>query len=117
MTTAWLALLVLGMVLNFESMIALVGSFSILAGIIFIVVVLVIGYLLGGSDNGVKTIMGLGTAQRNISAALVVAGQNFSADVIPYVMVIALIALVVLMPTAAILGKRTRAAEEVAAAL
>jgi BASS family bile acid:Na+ symporter len=108
---ALLALMVLGLVLNFSSMIALVGSLGILAGLIFIVISLVMGYLLGGSDPGTKSVMGLGTAQRNISAALVVAGQNFGADVITYLMVIALIGLVVLMPTAGELGKRAKGAE------
>ncbi|MES0361480.1 MAG: bile acid:sodium symporter [Anaerolineales bacterium] len=108
---ALLTLAVLGLVLNFSSMIALVGSMGILAGVIFILVSLVIGYLLGGSDRGDKNVMGLGTAQRNISAALVVAAQNFSSDVITYVMVIAIIALVVLMPAAGELGKRMQAAE------
>jgi BASS family bile acid:Na+ symporter len=109
---ALLTLAVLGLVLNFSSMIALVGSMGILAGVIFILVSLVIGYLLGGSDRGDKNVMGLGTAQRNISAALVVAAQNFSSDVITYVMVIAIIALVVLMPAAGELGKRMNGAEE-----
>ena len=104
---ALLVLMVLGLVLNFSSMIELVGSLGILAGIIFIVAALIIGYLLGGSESGIKNVMGLGTAQRNISAALVVAGQNFDADVITYVMVIAIIGLVVLMPAAGELGKRS----------
>lgn len=103
-----LTLTVLGLVLNFSSMIDLVGTGGILAGIIFIVVALVIGYLLGSTDSSIKGIMGLGTAQRNISAALVVAAQNFDADVITYVMVIAVIGLVILMPTAGELGKRTK---------
>jgi BASS family bile acid:Na+ symporter len=97
---------VLGLVLNFSSMIDLVGSLGILAGAIFIVVTLVIGSLLGGSESGVRKVMGLGTAQRNISAALVVAAQNFDADVITYLMVIAVIDLVILMPAARELGKR-----------
>jgi predicted Na+-dependent transporter len=109
---ALLALTVLGVVLNFKSMIALVGSLGILAGIIFVVVSLVIGYLLGGSGSGIKSVMGLGTAQRNISAALVVAAQNFDADVITYLMVIAVIGLVILMPAAGELGKRAAATEE-----
>jgi predicted permease len=97
-------------------MIGRVGSFGILAGIIFIVVSLVIGYLLGmgGSDGGTRSVMGLGTAQRNISAALVVAGQNFGVDVITYLMVIAVIGLVVLMPVAGELGKRRAKAAEAA---
>jgi BASS family bile acid:Na+ symporter len=110
---ALITLTVLGLVLNFSSMIDLVGSFGILAGIIFILVSLVIGYLLGGSDRGDKSVMGLGTAQRNISAALVVAAQNFDTDVITYLMVIAIIGLVILMPAAGELGKRMQAIEEV----
>jgi BASS family bile acid:Na+ symporter len=103
---ALLALAVLGLVLNFQSMIALVGSRGILAGVIFLALALVVGYLLGGSDPKIRSVMGLGTAQRNISAALVVAGQNFDADVVTYLMVIAVLGLVILMPAAGELGKR-----------
>jgi BASS family bile acid:Na+ symporter len=115
---ALLALVVLGLVLNFNSMIALVGSLGILAGITFILISLVIGYLLGGSEGGIKSVMGLGTAQRNISAALVVAAQNFDSSVVTYLMVIALIGLIILMPAAGELGKRmeTGASEETSAA-
>ena len=109
---ALIALTVLGLVLNFSGMIALVGTFGILAGIIFILVSLVIGYFLGGSDPGNKSVMGLGTAQRNIAAALVVAGQNFGVDVVTYLLVIAIIGLVVLMPAAGELGKRMKGTPE-----
>ena len=53
--------------------------------------------------------MGLGTAQRNVSAALVVGAQNFSdsPNVLVTVIVGALIGLVLLMPIGAELGKRT----------
>jgi BASS family bile acid:Na+ symporter len=54
--------------------------------------------------------MGLGTGQRNISAALVVAGQNFGGEVITYLMVIAVVGLVILMPLAGELGKRAKGA-------
>jgi predicted Na+-dependent transporter len=110
---ALLVLTVLGLVLNFRAMIDLVGSLGILAGIIFIVISLVIGFLLGmlGSpDGGIRSVMGLGTAQRNVSAALVVAAQNFDSNVITYVMVIAVISLVVLMPAAGELGMRAASA-------
>ena len=103
---ALLTLSVLGLVLNFSSMIDLVGSLGILAGIIFIVVSLAAGFFLGGSDSGIRSVMGLGTAQRNLSAALVVAAQNFTPDVITYIMVIGIIGLVVLMPAASELGRR-----------
>lgn len=106
---ALLVLTVAGLVLNFREMIGLVGSLGLLAGFVFIVLSLAIGYFLGGSEAGNRSVMGLGTAQRNISAALVVAGQNFDLDVITYLMVIAVIGLVVLMPAAGELGKRTKA--------
>lgn len=106
---AILVLTVLGLVLNFREMLGLVGSWGLLAGAIFIVVSLALGYLLGGSDSSVKSVMGLGAGQRNISAALVVAGQNFGMDVITYLMVIAVIGLVILMPLAGELGKRAKA--------
>jgi predicted Na+-dependent transporter len=112
---ALLVLTVLGLVLNFGPMIDLVGSLGILAGIIFIVLAVLIGFLmgmLGSTDGAIRSVMGLGTAQRNISAALVVGAQNFDSDVITYLMVIAIIGLVVLMPLAGELGKRTKAAVE-----
>jgi BASS family bile acid:Na+ symporter len=108
---ALLVLTVLGLVLNFQAMIDLVGSLGILAGIVFILLSLAVGYLLGmaSPDSGTRSVMGLGTAQRNISAALVVAAQNFDTNVVTYLMVIAVIGLVVLMPTAGELGKRAAA--------
>ena len=109
---AILALLILGLVLNFKDMIALVGSWGILAGIVFLVVALVAGYFLGGSDPGTRSVMGLGTAQRNISAALVVAAQNFDANVITYIMVFSVIGFVILMPAAGELGKRMQGEAE-----
>lgn len=105
---AILVLLVLGVVLNFKEMIALVGSLGILAGIIFLLIALAAGYFTGGSEPGNRSVMGLGTAQRNISAALVVAAQNFSTDVITYIMVFSVIGFVILMPVAGELGKRMK---------
>jgi BASS family bile acid:Na+ symporter len=77
----------------------------------------VVGYLLGmaSSDAGTRSVMGLGTAQRNISAALIVAAQNFDTNVVTYLMVIAVIGLVVLMPTAGELGRRAAAQATVTA--
>ena len=58
--------------------------------------------------------MGLGTSQRNVSAGVVVAGQNFSddPDVLVFIIVAALIGLVLLMPIGGELGKRSRVAGE-----
>ncbi len=103
---AILALIVLGVVLNFDSMIALVGSKGLLAAAIFVAAAFFIGYLLAGKDRSIKSVMALGTGQRNISAALVVAAQNFDADVITYLLVFSVIGFILLFPTAGELGKR-----------
>ncbi len=106
---AILVLTVLGLVLNFDSMIALVGSRGILAAVLFVLAALLAGYFLGGSDPAIRSVGGLGSGQRNISAALVVAAQNFDAEVITYLMVVAIIGFVVLFPAAGELGKRSLA--------
>ncbi len=111
---AILVLAVAGLVLNFTDMIGLVGSWGILAGVIFILISVAIGYFLGGSEGQIKSVMGLGTGQRNIAAALVVAGQNFDMDVVTYLMVISVIGLVILMPLAGELGKRAKGVAETA---
>lgn len=101
-----IALMVLALVLNFSSMIDLVGSLGILAGVIFIVGALLTGLVLGGREADIRSVVALGTGQRNISAALVVGAQNFDSDVLTYLIVIAVVGLIVLMPTAAELGRR-----------
>ena len=106
---AILGLIVLGVVLNFEAMIALIGSLGILAALIFLVAAAGTGYLLGSPDKSVKSVMALGTGQRNIAAALVVAAQNFDSDVVTYLLVFAMIGFVVLFPYAGELGKRSQA--------
>jgi len=105
-STALLLLAVLGLVLNFREMVSLVGSFGILAAVLFLLTALALGYFLGSQDPQTKSVMGLGTAQRNISAALVVAGQNFGMDVVTYLMVVSIVGLLVLMPLAGELGQR-----------
>jgi len=55
--------------------------------------------LLGGRDPGIRAVMGLGTAQRNISAAIVVITQNFAGtDTLPFTLVAAILGLLILMP-------------------
>ena len=51
--------------------------------------------------------LGLGTAQRNIAAALVVANQSFTdPNVVVMVVVVAIVGLLVLMPLARMIGGR-----------
>ncbi len=104
---AMLILLVTAVGLNAANIIGLLGTGGILALLLFILGSLLIGYFLGGRDTGIRSVMGLGTAQRNISAAIVVAAQNFpGSDTLIFVLVAAILLLLVLLPVAKRMGAR-----------
>jgi BASS family bile acid:Na+ symporter len=108
---AILILLVVGLGLNLSNILSLIGTGGILALLIFIIGSLVIGYLLGGGDPAVRSVMGLGTAQRNVSAAIVVAAQNFTeGNTMSFILVASILLLLVLLPTAKRMGARSQTA-------
>lgn len=66
-----------------------------------------IGYLLGGRDRTVRTVLGLGTSQRNVAAATVLATQGFpSEDTVAMVIVTSLVGFALLFPVAGVLRRR-----------
>jgi BASS family bile acid:Na+ symporter len=84
---------------NIDKVLQVFGTRGILAGLLFIGLGLGTGWLLGGSSADTRRVMALGTGQRNIAAALVVASQSFSdPKVVVMVIVVAIVGLVVLMP-------------------
>jgi BASS family bile acid:Na+ symporter len=93
-----LALLtILIVAVNINNLVALFGTRGILASILFLCVGVSIGWFLGGPNPDTRGVMALGTAQRNIAAALVVGGQNFDdPKVIVMVVVVAIVGLLVL---------------------
>ncbi len=103
--------IVLELVANFSDVISIIATVGMLALVIFIVVSFILGYFVGGfgSYSNIKKVMGLGTAQRDVSAALVVATANFST--IPNVTVVlvvgALFMLIILMGIGGVLGRRS----------
>ncbi len=106
---AILILLVVGLGLNISNILNLIGSGGILALLLFIIGSLLIGFLLGGRDLSVRSVMGLGTAQRNVSAAILVSAQNFAGTMtLPFVLVAAILLLLVLLPTAKRMGVRSQ---------
>ncbi|KTG13390.1 bile acid:sodium symporter family protein [Haloferax profundi] len=112
-TTALVFLTVLMLVLNFDNLVSVVGTGVILALFVFVAVSFAVGYVLGGPVADNKSVMGLGTGQRNISAALVVAAQNFQdPDVVTILLVGALVMLVVLMAAGGELGRRSEVPSE-----
>jgi len=88
-----------------------VGTGVILATLLFTVVCLVVGWLLGGSGREQRVVTSLGTGQRNLSAALLIAGTSFvdSPNVVVTVMVASLVLTGTLLLVAGELGKRAGA--------
>lgn len=103
-----LALLItLLLVTKIQNVIALFGTRGVLASVLFLLAGLGLGWLLGGPGFATKGVLALGTAQRNIAAALVVGGKNFDdPNVIVMIVVVAVVGLLILMPLARILGTR-----------
>jgi bile acid:Na+ symporter, BASS family len=100
-TIALVALVVLTFVVNFQEIAGLFGSGAILASAILVAGAFAIGYLLGGPDPGDRGVLGLGTAQRNIAAATVVATQSIgNPDTLALVVAGSMVAMAILFPTA-----------------
>lgn len=96
------------LITNIRNVIALFGTRGILASVLFLVAGAGIGWLLGGPSFDTKAVLSLGTAQRNIAAALVVGGQNFKdPNVLVMVVVVAVVGLLILIPLARVLGSRS----------
>ena len=92
---------------NIDKVLQVFGTRGILAGLLFIALGFGIGWLLGGSDGDTRRVMALGTSQRNIAAALVVASQSFSdPKVVVMVIVVAIVGLIILMPLSRALANR-----------
>lgn len=103
-------LTVLIWVVNFDKVIAIFGTRGILAGILFIALGFGVGHLLGGPALETKRVLALGTAQRNIAAALLVGGQNFSDPrVVVMLIVVSIVGMLVLLPLARVLANRNKA--------
>src|SRR5438552_15295284 len=92
---------------NIDKVLQVFGTRGILAGLLFIALGFGVGWLLGGPEADTKRVMALGTAQRNIAAALVVASQSFSdPKVVDMVVVVAIVGLIILMPLSRTLANR-----------
>jgi bile acid:Na+ symporter, BASS family len=101
-------MIVLLLVTNMRNIVDLFGTRGILASVIFLLFGCGVGWLLGGPGFDTRGVLALGTAQRNIAAALVVGGQNFSdPKVVVMIVVVAIVGLLVLMPFARMFSKAT----------
>ena len=96
-----IALISLITIANFRNVLGVFGTRAILAALLFLAAGLGAGWILGGSGREGRTVMALGTSQRNIAAALVVAGSSFEdPKVTVMVVVVAIAGLFLLFPAA-----------------
>jgi len=95
--------------LNYQDFLTVFGTGALIAAVIFVLIAFLIGYILGGPSKNTKTVLGMGTAIRNSSAALVVAVANFSAeyDVMAMIIVVYLLSIIIIMLISGEIGKRT----------
>lgn len=104
---ALILLMILMLVLNFESFTGAFGSGAILTAALFIAVTFFLGYLLGGPKKSHRSAMALGAGQRNLAAATVVAVGNFTdPDVLTMILIVGFIGLILLMLAGGEIGKR-----------
>jgi len=109
-------LLVLMLGGNLGNVIDLLGTGAILAVILLLAVAMGAGYLLGGPDAPTQRTLAMASGQRNIAAAFVVATGSFAdrPQVVVLLAAAGLIGMIVVMPVAGWLGKRTAKEKELA---
>jgi BASS family bile acid:Na+ symporter len=102
-----LTLLLIG--LNVEALLGTVGSWALFASALFVAFTLAAGFLLGGPEAGARRVLGLGTAQRNIAAALLIGTTSFSdPEVVTMLLVETIVGLFLLLIAAAFLRSGSR---------
>ena len=90
---------------NLRNVLSVFGTGGIIAGLLLIALGFGTGWLLGGPGRDTRSVLALGTAQRNIAAALVVGSGFTDPKVVVMVVVVAIVGLFVLMPTARLLSR------------
>ncbi len=101
-------------IVNANILLDAIGNGAMLAAALLIVGAFLIGWLLAGANRDLRTVLGLATAQRNLSAALLVASANFSdPNVLVMVMVGAVLMLGGLLTTAKVIGSRVNGIQQV----
>ena len=97
---------------NASGILGLVGTGGILAAILLVAVAVAAGYLAAVPARVERRVMALGSGQRNVAAAFIVANANFAdrPDMLTYIAVAGLLMMVLLFPLAGELSRRPRGA-------
>lgn len=95
--------------LNFQAMLATFGTGAVAVGMGFVAASVGVGAVLGGPTLGTRSVLAVGTGQRNVAAALILATQNFRENpgVVAMLLVTTFGGLVVLLLAARYFAKQT----------
>ena len=86
---AFVMFVVLIVGINFKTIAGTFGSFAIGTYALYVLGMVGTGYLLGGADKSTKGVFALGAGNRNIAAALVVAGASFDDPAVTVMIIVA----------------------------
>ena len=90
---------------NIDKILHLFGTRGVLAGSLLIALGFGVGWMLGGPGIDTRRALALGTGQRNIAAALVVASESFDdPSVVIMVIAVTIVGLMTLMPLCHVLA-------------
>jgi bile acid:Na+ symporter, BASS family len=91
---------------NLHELIRILKTGAVVAGVLLILGAFAVGYLLSPRER--SAVLGLGTAQRNVAGAMVIASRDFTdPDILVMVTASVLAGLLVLFPIAWLLSRRT----------
>jgi len=103
-----LVVMALIVALQFESVLSVVGTGAIFAGALFTILSSLAGWAIGGADRSVRRALGLATGLRNVAAAILVAAGNFQDPGVGVMVIVsALVGMLLLVPAAWAVGRRT----------
>jgi BASS family bile acid:Na+ symporter len=101
---------------NIKGVLSLFGKGAIIATLITLAIAIAAGYFLGGPGVENQRVMALGSGQRNVAAAMVVAAGHFASqpNVFVFILAAGLVGLIVMLPLAGEFGKWSAAAQQTA---
>lgn len=99
--------------LNYQDFVAVFGTGALVASLMFVTAAFLIGYLLGGPSKNTRSVLGMGTAIRNSSAAFVVAVTNFSSeyDVMAMIIVVYMLSIILMFIISSTMGRGSKVLE------
>jgi BASS family bile acid:Na+ symporter len=90
-----------GLAANYSNVHRVAGREAVVAATFLLMVSLGLGFVIGGPSLETRKVFALGTAQRNFSVAFLIAVENFrESDVVGMLAILALVASLVLVPSA-----------------